>query len=206
MPITIEGTGTITGATTLASTVASPTFTTPALGTPASGALTNCTGYAAANFPAGTVLNVLSITKTNSFSSASTSFTDITDLTISITPTSASNKILVLANVSGSQDVAVGASYLRLMRDSTAICIGDTAGSRPVCTFGIASPATSILASNTGMNFLDSPGVTTSTTYKIQCAVTAGSGSTYINRTTTDSDSASFGRGVSSITVMDIKG
>ena len=47
MPITIDGTGTITGATTLASTVASPTFTTPALGTPASGALTNCTGYPA---------------------------------------------------------------------------------------------------------------------------------------------------------------
>ena len=44
MPITIDGTGTITGATTLASTVASPTFTTPALGTPASGILTNCTG------------------------------------------------------------------------------------------------------------------------------------------------------------------
>ena len=43
MPITIDGTGTITGATTLASTVASPTFTTPALGTPASGDLTNCT-------------------------------------------------------------------------------------------------------------------------------------------------------------------
>ena len=47
MPITIDGTGTITGATTLASTVASPTFTTPALGTPASGVLTNCSGYPA---------------------------------------------------------------------------------------------------------------------------------------------------------------
>ena len=47
MAITIDGTGTITGATTLASTVASPTFTTPALGTPASGVLTNCSGYPA---------------------------------------------------------------------------------------------------------------------------------------------------------------
>ena len=47
MAITIDGTGTITGATTLASTVASPTFTTPALGIPASGTLTNCTGYPA---------------------------------------------------------------------------------------------------------------------------------------------------------------
>ena len=43
MPITIDGTGTITGATTLASTVASPTFTTPAVGTPASGVLSSCT-------------------------------------------------------------------------------------------------------------------------------------------------------------------
>ena len=47
MTIIIDGTGTITGATTLASTVASPTFTTPALGTPASGVLTNCSGYPA---------------------------------------------------------------------------------------------------------------------------------------------------------------
>ena len=44
MTILIDGSGTITGATTLASTVASPTFTTPALGTPASGILTSCTG------------------------------------------------------------------------------------------------------------------------------------------------------------------
>ena len=43
MTIIIDGTGTITGATTLASTVASPTFTTPAVGTPASGVLSSCT-------------------------------------------------------------------------------------------------------------------------------------------------------------------
>ena len=44
MSITIDGSGTITGATTMASTIASPALTAPALGTPASGVLTNCTG------------------------------------------------------------------------------------------------------------------------------------------------------------------
>lgn len=57
MAITIDGTGTITGATTLASTVASPTFTTPALGIPASGTLTNCTGLPVAG--GGTGLTAL---------------------------------------------------------------------------------------------------------------------------------------------------
>jgi len=54
MALVLDGSGTITGATTLASTVASPVFTAPALGTPASGALTSCTSIPAAQLT-GTV-------------------------------------------------------------------------------------------------------------------------------------------------------
>jgi len=54
MALILDGSGTITGATTLASTVASPVFTAPALGTPASGALTSCTSIPAAQLT-GTV-------------------------------------------------------------------------------------------------------------------------------------------------------
>ena len=74
MTIIIDGTGTITGATTLASTVASPTFTTPALGIPASGTLTNCTGLPVAG--GGTGLTALGpafsayLSANQSFSSA----------------------------------------------------------------------------------------------------------------------------------------
>ena len=49
MSITIDGSGTITGATTMASTIASPTLTTPALGIPSSGTVTNLTGTASIN-------------------------------------------------------------------------------------------------------------------------------------------------------------
>jgi hypothetical protein len=52
MALILDGSGTITGASTLATTVVSPTFTsptftTPILGTPASGNLANCTGIPA---------------------------------------------------------------------------------------------------------------------------------------------------------------
>ena len=43
MSLILDGSGTITGATTLASTIASPTLTTPALGTPSAIVLTNAT-------------------------------------------------------------------------------------------------------------------------------------------------------------------
>ena len=80
MPITIDGTGTITGATTLASTVASPTFTTPALGIPASGTLTNCTGLPVAG--GGTGLTALapafSVTNSTNQSFSASAFTRVT--------------------------------------------------------------------------------------------------------------------------------
>jgi hypothetical protein len=45
----------------------------------------------------GKVLQVVSTTKTDTFTTTSTSFTDITGMSVSITPSSASNKILVFS-------------------------------------------------------------------------------------------------------------
>jgi hypothetical protein len=78
----------------------------------------------------GKVLQVVQTVKSDTFSSSSATFVDITGLSASITPSSASNKILVMVSLNiGSND-----SGLRLMtklfRDSTAVFIGDTAGSR----------------------------------------------------------------------------
>jgi hypothetical protein len=149
----------------------------------------------------GKILQVVSTAKTDSFSTASTSFTDITGLSVSITPTATSSKILVMAYVMGgvSGDIALNA---RLMRDSTAIFIGDAAGSRPRDTF-----YTGFNAANLGMPFspiyLDSPSTTSATTYKVQVFV--NSGTAYINRTLADRDTTAYdGRTASSITVMEI--
>ena len=64
------------------------------------------------------------LTSTVSISSSSTStFADVSGLSVNITPTSTSSKILVLYTVSFS--AGAGSKHMRLMRDSTAINIGD---------------------------------------------------------------------------------
>ena len=84
----------------------------------------------------GKILQVVSATKTDTFSTTSASFIDIPSLSVSITPASSSNKILVSGFVTG---LGTGNTRVvhRLVRDSTAICIGDAAGSRARAFGGI---------------------------------------------------------------------
>jgi hypothetical protein len=153
----------------------------------------------------GAVLQVVSTTKTDTFSTTSTTYTDITGLSVTITPTLASSKIFVQANVSFGRS-AVTYSYLLLLRDSTAIARGDAAGSRDRAT-GALYPGGEGLSSQLGaetVSFLDTPNTTSPLTYKLQTRVGAGTG--FVNRSGSDSDTASFVRTVSTITLMEIAG
>lgn len=157
------------------------------------------------------VLQVVSTTKTDTFSTASTSYTDITGLSVAITPTMVNSKILVIASVVGCTGASLteGPSGLRLVRGSTAIGVGDTASNRTLTSF--ASISDSLDYSRLNFTYfprqvvavhLDSPAATTSTTYKVQMLVTASTG--YINRGATDTDTSSFIRGASSITAIEV--
>jgi hypothetical protein len=154
----------------------------------------------------GKILQVISTAKTDTFSLSSTSYTDITGFSVSITPTSATSKIMIFWSTSiGSAGNAAGAS-VRLMRDSTAIGIGDAAGSRPRATGGFYVgdvTAPNNIATVAGM-FLDSPATTSATTYKMQ--MQGGSTTTvYLNRTDGDRNTASYDpRSISTITVMEV--
>jgi len=150
----------------------------------------------------GKVAQVVSTSKTDTFTSSSTSFTDITGLSVSITPTAATSKVLVIAQVSGSMDTGVASLFFRMVRDSTAINVGDTAGSRSRSTFGFSNTIATELVSGAA-SFLDSPATTSATTYKMQ-AMNSTTGTFYINRVKTDPDAASIPRAASSITVMEI--
>ena len=155
----------------------------------------------AANNPSSAVVQIKNVFKSDTFSTASTSFVDVTGLSISITPTSATNKILVMVTANLASDGSSYALFARLMRDSTAIAIGDTAGSRIRATAG-AYPNAGI--SQTGaMNYLDSPATTSATTYKLQIMANAA-GTIYVNRNNTDTDAATINRTVSTITVMEV--
>ena len=166
--------------------------------------------FAGVSASAGQVIQVVSTTKTSVFSTTSTSFTDVTGLSVSITPSSASNKIFVIFNVYTSADQNVSSTTLRLVRDSTSICIGDTASTRPrgSAVFYTGDVTVSVQASigSANNNFLDSPNTTSSVTYKIQMA-NASSSTMYINRSSSDRDAGTYDvRLASTITVMEIKG
>ena len=149
----------------------------------------------------GKVLQVVTTAKTDTFTTSSTSLVDLTGLSVTITPTSASSTILVLFNLQSGLDVTQGQAYFQLVRGSTAIAQGDAAGSRTRTTIQ-GGPAAVYLMENHSMTFIDSPATTSATTYKIQTRST--SGPIYINRTLTDTDSAVYPRGISTITVMEI--
>jgi hypothetical protein len=156
--------------------------------------------------PVGSILQVVSTTKTDSFSTTSTSFTDATGLSVSVTPKFSSSKILVTINLQISQDNQ-GYGFAQLVRDSTAIGIGDAAGSRNRTTVGGRS---NDAASYQSATFLDSPNTTSATTYKVQVRTQqGGAGATvYLNRGVGDTDSAGSGsyRSISTITVMEVAG
>ena len=192
MAITIDGSGTITGIN--AGGLPDGVITSDDL---ASGAITS------GALPAGSILQVVQAVKTDTFSDAQsppfTDWVDVPGLSVSVTPQSASNKILVLAQISvvGSATQPVAA---RLLRGSTAIFLADTAGSRTPSTVSVRHESGQALAAVPIM-FLDSPSTTSSTTYKIQVA---GEGTVLVNRTGSDSDLSSFYRATSSITVMEV--
>ena len=59
---------------------------------------------------------------------ASTSYVDISGLSVSITPTSTSSKIFISVYMNPSHSVGGSFHFVKLLRDSTAISIGQSAG------------------------------------------------------------------------------
>jgi len=159
--------------------------------------------WASAGAAAGQVIQVVSTTKTDTFSTASTSYVDVTGLSVSITPSSASNKILIIASIYGGNDTQY--SFARLMRGSTEICIADASGSNNRSSFTNFFTGDSGNFKNATQNFLDSPNTTSSVTYKVQMT-TGGSGTIYLNYGGSGDSSSSRGKTASTITVMEIKG
>ena len=148
------------------------------------------------------VLQVVSTVKTDTFTMTSTTFADITGLSVSITPQSTTSKILVIASVSVGSNISANLAMLRLMRDSTAIFVGDAAGSRTQASNYAAPDSAGTVVSETQM-FLDSPSTTSATTYKIQIRTNLA-GTATVNRSFNDTDSTANARLASSITVLEI--
>ena len=145
---------------------------------------------------AGIGTNVVQTVKTDAFTTASSTFTDLTGLSVTITPTSNTSKVLVLATIAAA--TATNNSMLvQLVRDSTNIAVS-TAGSIDNLTTTAGDLGSSQIAQLVVMH-LDNPAKNTATTYKVEVRV-AGGGSVNVNRRQVNAE-----RGfVSSITAIEV--
>ena len=152
------------------------------------------------------VVQVKSTTLTSSFSGSAVSgtFLPITGLTVAITPTSASNKILLLASVSCNFTASQGLIGI-LTGGNCANYRGDAAGNRQRAASGIASGADRTVQSM-GFNFLDAPATTSATTYGVSLnfVAAAGTKTVYVNRDPIDDDFQYVARYASTITAMEV--
>jgi len=158
-----------------------------------------------ANMPAGSVLQVVQSIKTDRQTTTSTTFIDVTNLSVAITPTSASSKILVMASVNTIGTDGGDGLYVNLVRNSTTIVSTtgggnsqDQGGAWGVSGGGGMSTDDIRKYANPSLAYLDSPSTTSATTYKVQARVTGGTGT--INSWPLNNDQSS----VCSITVMEI--
>lgn len=167
-------------------------------------------GIAASSMPTGSVLQVVSTDYTGLASSTSATPADVSGFAATITPSSASNKVLVFVSV------AFGFSndsypYVLLKRNGTSISVGTSATGSRLNVF-LSGTGTNSAGSTTyrfhqaSKSFLDSPSSTSALTYQIQFSSPYSGYIAYINRVSDGADSSYVQYPTSSITLMEIKG
>ena len=156
---------------------------------------------------AGIGSNVVQTVKTDVFTTTTTSFTTVTGLEVTITPTSATSKVLIIAQVTwafAGGTFSDDRGHFKVTRAGTDIYRGDAEGSRVQAVYGgkNRSDAGGGLSSNS-IVYLDSPGVATATTYRVEARTGSGI-ALFVNRSQADTDDANHTRGASSITVIEV--
>jgi len=149
----------------------------------------------------GKVLQVVSTTKTDTFSATSTTFTDVTGLSATITPSATSSTIIVTVSIPHGHSITN--NMLLTVRDASnnVLLSPASAGSRLGAFMAgvVNSEQTMRVASFT---FLHAPSTTSAFTYNVSCATSGGT--LFVNRSSTDSNNTQYGRGVATVTLMEI--
>ena len=193
MPVTINGNGSITGL--------------------AQGGIDGDKVVTSAAQPANSVIQVLSDTVTDeaSFAVGANNYYSLSNqgLSVTITPSSASNKILIYGQVclcrEGSNSTEVMNIYILKDNNKLTGAVGDADSNRTQVTSGV-SASSSTQVSGAPFHFLDTAGNTNARTYSIGCSHDSGSSKTmYLNRGEEDQDNIYRYRAISVITAMEIK-
>ena len=180
--LAVQGGATGTGTVTLLAPVTNTnrTLTLPdATGTVLSSATTT-------GFPAGSVLQVVNATYSVETSNSTSTYAD-TGLTATITPTSATSKILVLVSQVGLAKSNNEGVRLRLLRGASTIVQIEASAA-------FTNTTTTNRVGGSSATFLDSPATTSATTYK----------TTFASSDNTASAQVQSGSTTSTITLMEI--
>ena len=160
---------------------------------------------------AGGLVAVHAVNKTDTFSLTSASFADVTGMTVTFTPTDASNTLIVMCSLMVSKATA-NTGWFFVVTDGSDVPLvqADADGSR---TRAVDTQSHQAADSGGGVtniterrdfSFTYAPGSAASLTVKLRAAC-QGSDALYINRTVTDGNNTDYGRGVSSLTVMEVR-
>ena len=200
MPVTINGNGSITG------------LSVGGLGSGIVNTATLADGAASGSkltMPSGSVIQTVQSVKTgiDSYSTGSgtlsDSYFDISGLSVSITPSSGTKCFVsYTVNVGGQAGYGQG---LALFRDSTQIYLADASGNiQRLSNFDYTVDNKKV--DSMAGQFLDTHGANGSTavTYKLQMYVAEPGWTTRVNRSQSTANDRDYGRGASSITVMEI--
>ena len=198
MAITINGSGTITGVS--AGGLPDGSITADDLATSL-----DLTGKTV-TLPSGTggkVLQVITDQKTDTYSvTGNSSWNTISNLSVTMTPSAAGNKQLVVAHINGGG--AGGQRYsLRIQRDGSSTTIADASSNRIRGQQG-GMESTDAQQGGYSMQVLEDVAGTSAITWSVGVYV-EGTSTFNCNRSHTDTDSSSWFRGTSSITVMEIE-
>mgnify|MGYP003133064717 CR=1 FL=1 len=156
----------------------------------------------------GGIIQVVSATKTDTFTTtaAISSPAAVTGLACTITPSSNSNKILIITNIgmatTTNDDYGV---RFHLYRGGSQItgAQGDTSGNNVRVAFSVRTSKDTRFSAPS-MMYLDSPATTSATTYQLYCSVEPSGGSACINRDGDGRDIEEFPRAMSTFTVMEV--
>ena len=190
MPVTINGNGSITGL--------------------AQGGIDGTKVVTSAAQPAGSILQVVQAVETGVQSKpANTAWHDIPGMSVTITPSSASNKVLITTTMTLAGTAGEYGVQLMLLRNGTKINTNaSNVGNRESVTLGYVTDDSAAKISEgqpTCHTFLDSPNTTSATTYKWQWRDNNHSQAIYLNRGVSDNDTTNSFRTQSQIIVMEVK-
>ena len=166
--------------------------------------LTSVTSLPAA-ISTGKVLQVVNSVSTTRQSSSSTTYADVSGLSVNITPSSSSNKVLVMVDLNMISNASGSGTFVKLLRDSTVVTKTTTSGGNATAEAfnsggGKVGTGPERQKGSATLCFLDSPSSTSALTYKIQFATSNSSNAAYVNGWALNTDQSS----VSTITLMEI--